>query len=129
MRLYPTSVAAILNDCFDMVDDLTHYLYSDNMFKYIELFEGLHVHVDLHEGAAGGQRPARRRLLRRLHMHLNKLDDTAIPEIQRTNLGRVVVMLNSLDINDLVHFDFTWTLIRALEQKFSMNPQLSKSFR
>ena len=35
-----------------------------------------------------------------------KLDDTAIPEIQRTNLGRVVVMLNSVDINDLVHFDF-----------------------
>ena len=38
-----------------------------------------------------------------------KLDDTAIPEIQRTNLGRVVVMLNSLDINGFVHFDFMWT--------------------
>ena len=37
MRLYPTSVAAILNDCFDMVDDLTHYLYSDNMSKYMDM--------------------------------------------------------------------------------------------
>jgi pre-mRNA-splicing factor ATP-dependent RNA helicase DHX16 len=29
-----------------------------------------------------------------------------VPEIQRTNLGNVVLMLKSLGINDLMHFDF-----------------------
>jgi pre-mRNA-splicing factor ATP-dependent RNA helicase DHX16 len=48
------------------------------------------------------------------------LDETTIPEIQRTNLGNVVLMLKSLGINDLIHFDFmdpppAETLIRALE--------------
>ena len=40
--------------------------------------------------------------------YLNELEDTAIPETQRAN-GSVVVMLNSLDINGFVHFDFMWT--------------------
>ena len=34
------------------------------------------------------------------------LQDTTIPEIQRTNLGNVVLLLKSLGINDLIHFDF-----------------------
>jgi pre-mRNA-splicing factor ATP-dependent RNA helicase DHX16 len=34
------------------------------------------------------------------------LDDNAIPEIQRTNLGNVVLLLKSLGINDLVNFDY-----------------------
>jgi len=38
--------------------------------------------------------------------YLNELDDNTIPEIQRTNLGSVVLMLKSLGINDLIHFDF-----------------------
>ena len=84
--------------------------------------------------------------------YLNELEDNTIPEIQRTNLGSVVLMLKSLGINDLVHFDFmdpppAETLIRALEQlyalgalndrgeltklgrrmaEFPMDPQLSK---
>ena len=44
-----------------------------------------------------------------------------MPEIQRTNMGNVVLMLKSLGIDDLLHFDFMdppppETLIRALEQ-------------
>jgi len=36
----------------------------------------------------------------------NELDDNTIPEIQRTNLGNVVLLLKSLGINDLIDFDF-----------------------
>ena len=50
----------------------------------------------------------------------NELEENTIPEIQRTNLGNVVLLLKSLGIDDLVHFDFldappAETLIRALE--------------
>ena len=55
----------------------------------------------------------------------NELDATTIPEIQRTNLGTVALMLISLGITDLMHFDFmdkppAETLIRALEQLFAL---------
>lgn len=36
----------------------------------------------------------------------HELEDNSIPEIQRVNLGNVVLMLKSLGINDLLHFDF-----------------------
>eukprot|EP00941_MAST-03F_sp_MAST-3F-sp1_P003949 g3949.t1 len=36
----------------------------------------------------------------------NELADNTVPEIQRTNLCSVVLMLKSLGINDLVNFDF-----------------------
>ncbi|EOD26794.1 hypothetical protein EMIHUDRAFT_457294 [Emiliania huxleyi CCMP1516] len=57
--------------------------------------------------------------------YLNELEDNIIPEIQRTNLGSVVLMLKSLGINDLIHFDFmdpppAETLIRALEQLYAL---------
>ena len=46
-------------------------------------------------------------------------------QIQRTNLGNVVLLLKSLGINDLVHFDFmdpppAETLILALEQLYAL---------
>ncbi|KAK9845793.1 hypothetical protein WJX81_002540 [Elliptochloris bilobata] len=55
----------------------------------------------------------------------HELDDNTIPEIQRTNLGNVVLMLKSLGINDLMNFDFmdpppTQTLFRALEQLYAL---------
>eukprot|EP01122_Echinamoeba_exundans_P012218 TRINITY_DN5056_c0_g1_i1.p1 TRINITY_DN5056_c0_g1~~TRINITY_DN5056_c0_g1_i1.p1 ORF type:complete len:1044 (+),score=244.51 TRINITY_DN5056_c0_g1_i1:328-3132(+) len=55
----------------------------------------------------------------------NELEDNTIPEIQRTNLGNVVLLLKSLGINDLIHFDFmdpppAETLIRALEQLYAL---------
>jgi pre-mRNA-splicing factor ATP-dependent RNA helicase DHX16 len=55
----------------------------------------------------------------------NELDDDQVPEIQRTNLGSVVLLLKSLGINDLIHFDFmdpppAETLIRALEQLYAL---------
>ena len=55
----------------------------------------------------------------------NELEDNTIPEIQRTNLGNVVLLLKSLGINDLIHFDFMdppphETLVLALEQLYAL---------
>ena len=57
--------------------------------------------------------------------YLNQMDDMTIPEIQRTNLGNVVLLLKSLGINDLIHFDFmdappAETLMRALELLYGL---------
>lgn len=46
-------------------------------------------------------------------------------QIQRTNLGNVVLLLKSLGINDLIHFDFMdppphETLVLALEQLYAL---------
>ncbi|KAE9610513.1 hypothetical protein Lal_00029642 [Lupinus albus] len=53
------------------------------------------------------------------------LDDNTIPEIQRTNLTNVVLMLKSLGINDLLHSDFmdpppAEALLKALELLFAL---------
>ncbi|XP_055897569.1 pre-mRNA-splicing factor ATP-dependent RNA helicase DHX16-like isoform X1 [Biomphalaria glabrata] len=55
----------------------------------------------------------------------NELEDNAVPEIQRTNLGNVVLLLKSLGINDLLNFDFMdppphETLVLALEQLYAL---------
>eukprot|EP01132_Coremiostelium_polycephalum_P007521 gene7521-9244_t len=55
----------------------------------------------------------------------HELEENTVPEIQRTNLGNVVLMLKSMGINDLVNFDFmdpppAETLIKALEQLYAL---------
>eukprot|EP00056_Hartaetosiga_gracilis_P006216 m.94293 g.94293 ORF g.94293 m.94293 type:complete len:1049 (+) comp12409_c0_seq3:50-3196(+) len=55
----------------------------------------------------------------------DELEPNTIPEVQRTHLGNVVLLLKSLGINDLIHFDFmdpppAETLIRALEQLYAL---------
>ena len=55
----------------------------------------------------------------------NELEDSTVPEIQRTNLGNVVLLLKSLGVNDLLHFDFMdppphETLVLALEQLYAL---------
>ncbi|XP_056396581.1 pre-mRNA-splicing factor ATP-dependent RNA helicase DHX16 [Hyla sarda] len=55
----------------------------------------------------------------------NEMEDTTVPEIQRSNLGNVVLLLKSLGINDLIHFDFMdppphETLVLALEQLYAL---------
>ena len=55
----------------------------------------------------------------------NELEENTIPEIQRTNLGNVVLLLKSLGIHDLIHFDFMdppphETLVLALEQLYAL---------
>lgn len=61
----------------------------------------------------------------------NELDESTVPEIQRTNLNSVVLLLKSLGINDLVNFDFLDspppdTLMRALEQLYALGALNSK---
>ncbi|OIW19862.1 hypothetical protein TanjilG_27228 [Lupinus angustifolius] len=56
----------------------------------------------------------------------NDLDDNTVPEIQRTNLANVVLMLKSLGIHDLIHFDFmdppsVEALLKALELLFALS--------
>ncbi|KNC54205.1 uncharacterized protein AMSG_09995 [Thecamonas trahens ATCC 50062] len=55
----------------------------------------------------------------------NELEPNNIPEIQRTNLGNVVLMLKSLGIDDLIHFDFmdpppVEAITKALEQLYAL---------
>jgi len=55
----------------------------------------------------------------------NEMDENTTPEIQRTNLNSVVLLLKSLGINDLLEFEFmdpppTETLIGALNQLFAL---------
>jgi pre-mRNA-splicing factor ATP-dependent RNA helicase DHX16 len=56
---------------------------------------------------------------------MNEMDESTTPEIQRTNLNSVVLLLLSLGINDLLDFEFmdpppTETLIGALNQLFAL---------
>lgn len=56
----------------------------------------------------------------------NEMDDNNAPEILRTNLGSVVLMLKSVGIEDLLHFDFMdapppETLMKALEQLYALS--------
>lgn len=55
----------------------------------------------------------------------NELEESTIPEIQRVHLGNVVLMLKSLGINDIIHFDYldppsSEALIIALEQLYAL---------
>jgi len=72
-------------------------------------------------GRAGRTQPGKCFRLYTSWSYQHELDDNTVPEIQRTNMGNVVLMLKSLGINDLLHFDFmdkppAETLMRALEQ-------------
>ncbi|GMI13900.1 hypothetical protein TrVE_jg109 [Triparma verrucosa] len=55
----------------------------------------------------------------------NELDENTVPEIQRTNMGNVVLQLKALGINDLLGFDFmdappAETLMRAFESLYAL---------
>jgi pre-mRNA-splicing factor ATP-dependent RNA helicase DHX16 len=76
-------------------------------------------------GRAGRTQPGKCFRLYTAWSYKHELEDNTIPEIQRTNLGNVVLLLKSLGINDLIHFDFmdpppAETLIRALEQLYAL---------
>ncbi|XP_068210643.1 pre-mRNA-splicing factor ATP-dependent RNA helicase DHX16 [Palaemon carinicauda] len=55
----------------------------------------------------------------------NEMEENTIPEIQRVNLGNVVLQLKSLGIHDLINFDYldpppAESLILALEQLYAL---------
>ncbi|EGG20899.1 DEAD/DEAH box helicase [Cavenderia fasciculata] len=77
------------------------------------------------KGRAGRVAPGKCFRLFTAWAYENELEENTIPEIQRTNLGNVVLMLKSMGINDLVNFDFMdppppETLIKALEQLYAL---------
>lgn len=76
-------------------------------------------------GRAGRVAPGKCFRLYTLWSFHNELDETTIPEIQRTNMSNVVLMLKSMGINNLVNFDFMdppphEMLVRALEQLYAL---------
>ena len=76
-------------------------------------------------GRAGRVAPGKCFRLYTAWAYQHELDDNSIPEIQRTNLGNVVLLLKSLGINDLVNFDYMdpppmETLRLAFEQLYAL---------
>ncbi|KAE9550316.1 hypothetical protein FO519_006476 [Halicephalobus sp. NKZ332] len=76
-------------------------------------------------GRAGRTGPGKCFRLYTAWSYMHELEEQPIPEIQRTNLGNVVLMLMSLGIYDLVHFDFLdppphETLVAALEHLYAL---------
>ena len=76
-------------------------------------------------GRAGRTQPGKCFRLYTAWSFQQELEDNTVPEIQRTNMGNVVLMLKSLGINDLLNFDFMdkpppESLMRALEQLYAL---------
>ncbi|CAJ0564601.1 unnamed protein product, partial [Mesorhabditis spiculigera] len=76
-------------------------------------------------GRAGRTGPGKCFRLYTSWAYQHELEDQPIPEIQRVNLGNVVLLLKSLGIHDIVHFDFLdpppqETLVIALEQLYAL---------
>uniref|UniRef100_A0A4Y0BKS2 RNA helicase n=1 Tax=Anopheles funestus TaxID=62324 RepID=A0A4Y0BKS2_ANOFN len=76
-------------------------------------------------GRAGRVAPGKCFRLYTAWAYNNELEDNTVPEIQRINLGNAVLMLKTLGIHDLLHFDFLdppphQTLILALEQLYAL---------
>eukprot|EP00906_Rhabdomonas_costata_P005782 RCo008591 len=76
-------------------------------------------------GRAGRTQPGKCYRIYTKWSYEHELDDVVVPEIQRTNLGAVVLLLKTIGIHDLVHFDFidapaAETLIKALEQLYAL---------
>ena len=81
--------------------------------------------ADQRAGRAGRVGPGKCFRLYTSWAYQHELERETVPEIQRTNLGNVVLLLKSLGINDLVNFDFMdppphEALILALEQLYAL---------
>ncbi|CCG84041.1 protein of unknown function [Taphrina deformans PYCC 5710] len=81
--------------------------------------------VNQRAGRAGRSAPGKCFRLFTKWAYWNELDESTTPEIQRTNLGNVVLLLKSIGINDLLEFDFldrppAETLMRSLEQLYAL---------
>ena len=76
-------------------------------------------------GRAGRVAPGKCFRLYTAYAFKHELEENTVPEIQRTNLANVVLMLKSLGINDLINFDFMdppphECLALALEQLYAL---------
>eukprot|EP01060_Flectonema_neradi_P027794 TRINITY_DN3741_c0_g1_i1.p1 TRINITY_DN3741_c0_g1~~TRINITY_DN3741_c0_g1_i1.p1 ORF type:complete len:931 (+),score=163.40 TRINITY_DN3741_c0_g1_i1:376-2793(+) len=76
-------------------------------------------------GRAGRTQPGMCFRLYTAYSFRYELDDAVIPEIQRTNLGNVVLLLKSIGVTDLLQFDFLDapppdTLMDALKRLYTL---------
>ena len=76
-------------------------------------------------GRAGRVGPGKCFRLYTKYAYFNEMDESTTPEIQRTNLNSIVLLLKSLGINQLLEFEFmdpppTESLIGALNQLFAL---------
>ena len=76
-------------------------------------------------GRAGRVMPGKCFRLYTSNSYLNECDSENIPEIQRSNLSSMILLLKTLGIDDLVNFDFIdippkEILIRGLEQLYAL---------
>lgn len=77
-------------------------------------------------GRAGRVAPGKCFRLYTAWAYQHELEDNTVPEIQRINLGNVVLTLKALNIKDLLHFDYLdppprETLVLALEQLYALD--------
>ncbi|KLO17279.1 P-loop containing nucleoside triphosphate hydrolase protein [Schizopora paradoxa] len=84
-------------------------------------------------GRAGRVGPGKAFRLYTKYAFMNELDDETVPEIQRTNLAMVVLLLKSLGINRLLEFDFMDppsidTLRMAKDGGVSCGPNVEQSY-
>ncbi|VDP08434.1 unnamed protein product, partial [Soboliphyme baturini] len=104
---------------------------KQNSYDFRRGMEYLHVvpiskaSANQRAGRAGRTGPGKCFRLYTAWAYQKELEDQPVPEIQRTNLGNVVLMLKSLGINDLIHFDFLdpppqEALVLALEQLYAL---------
>ena len=96
------------DDSLSRTFSLLHLLTTDYYNKFSFVLKWFHLFFSI------TFRP--KILLKLLHFH---------SQIQRTNLGNVSLLLKSLGIDDLIHFDFMdppppETLILALEQLYAL---------
>ncbi|CAG8574416.1 288_t:CDS:10, partial [Diversispora eburnea] len=76
-------------------------------------------------GRAGRVGPGHCFRLYTKHAYANELEESTVPEIQRTNLGNVVLMLKSIGIHDVMRFEFLdppheQSLISALNDLYAL---------
>merc|ERR1711871_428949 len=76
-------------------------------------------------GRAGRTDPGKCFRLYTKQAYDNEMLDTAVPEIQRSNLGNTVLTLKAMGINDLIAFDFmdappVQTLVTAMENLYAL---------
>jgi pre-mRNA-splicing factor ATP-dependent RNA helicase DHX16 len=121
--------------CFDRIDGVCYVIDSgfnkQNNYDARSGMESLMVTpvsqaaANQRAGRAGRTQPGKCFRLFTAYSFQHELDPNTIPEILRTNMCNVVLMLKSLGINDLLNFDFmdrppADTLIRALEQLYAL---------